>query len=1091
MIEIEKDLVPLLSAQFPSFYEDEGPIFILFLKEYYKWLGTKTYTVDGENVAGGASYHSRSLLQYRDIDQTVEDYVVYFKEKYLKGVNFDTQANRKLLVKAARDLFKAKGSELSMDLLFGLLYGINISIYTPGDDILRPSDGRWNIPRYLEVRPSPKSASLAGELITGSKSSATAFVEYVITRNIKGTLVDILFLSNVDGIFEVDDIVTSDGIIENAPKVLGSYYSIDITTPGNGFEVGEEVLITSSTGVEGRAYVSSVEEVTGQVQFTMTDAGWGYSTTANTIISNKVVKVNNLTNSNASITEFYKYETVEQNNFSLTVTNIVGNLSSGYLTNSSNALFTILSKTQTGNTATVIVNPVSGNPFANTILYTPNDAFVAVTNTLGLSVGTTVTQQSGGSNTATGVVSSIKAVQFLSINATSISSNGIHVGNYILQTSSLVGGNVIAIPRESNHSYSNVTGIVVEANGIFTNTDVINVYDSASNLTFTANATPLLASNSSLYTLSQTSGTNRWSTSNTILSTTLPTSNATILLASDLGGKYTANTSVKATANVIGSNSTALGLADITGTFYSANTNYIIGQESNTQANVSFASTGTGADFSIGSITDTETVVLATDMLTSNNSEDVKFNNILILGHNAGFNNVSSIYIYSSGTGYDNADIVTFSGGNSGVGSYGVGNATLTTDTSGNIVSITLSANTGNNIITNPTVAVTNSSGGTSTGSGANLYAVSSYGFSKNITGNFVDDTLFSMFSYATKTIGSIVSFTGVNPGENYNIDPFVNVIEPAVAAYGKKDYTLFIENLSKNIGFQVGELIEATISTPTIVISANGYSGNTANNYEVGEYVVSSNSSANTGYGYVLTSTKNSTTNVYTIVLTGTGGTFTNTLFGTTTLSNTTIISSAANTSTSYARARVRTGSNTSQLTCRRESLFADMSPGSTITGKTTGETATIVSVVDVGSSNVAGDNAVIYANIAVQSGAISGITLVDSGYGFVQDQGADISSLDGERLATGKINLAGQGTGAGYYSSAQGLLDDTEYIHDGEYYQEFSYEIRSPKPLSVYADVLKQVLHVAGSKYFGKVVTESVANVQTNVAESSVTIV
>ena len=263
MKEIEKLITPLIDSQFPGFYQEEGPLFVLFLKEYYKWLSTESYVIDGVNVAGAALYHSRSLPEYRDIDRTVEDFIVYFKEKYLKGVNFNSLSNRRNLVKAAHDIFKSKGSTQSLDLLFSLVYGIKIEIYTPGDDIFRCSDGEWTIPKYLEVTPTSKTAAMAGKQITGSRSGATAFVEYVITRSVAGKNVDLLFLSSIDGTFQVSDIITTDGIVENAPKVFGSFNSINITEAGEGFSVGEEVVITSSSGVEGRAIVTSVESRTG------------------------------------------------------------------------------------------------------------------------------------------------------------------------------------------------------------------------------------------------------------------------------------------------------------------------------------------------------------------------------------------------------------------------------------------------------------------------------------------------------------------------------------------------------------------------------------------------------------------------------------------------------------------------------------------------------------------------------------------------------------------------------------------------------------------------------------------------------------
>jgi hypothetical protein len=41
--------------------------------------------------------------------------------------------------------------------------------------------------------------------------------------------------------------------------------------------------------------------------------------------------------------------------------------------------------------------------------------------------------------------------------------------------------------------------------------------------------------------------------------------------------------------------------------------------------------------------------------------------------------------------------------------------------------------------------------------------------------------------------------------------------------------------------------------------------------------------------------------------------------------------------------------------------------------------------------------------------------------------------------------------------------------YIHDGDYYQEYSYEILSKISVDRYADMFKKVMHTAGTKFFG----------------------
>ena len=75
MKNVEKLISPLISSQFPSFYQEEGPQFIAFVKAYYEWLES-----EGQAIA-----QSRNLFEYRDIDTTLDEFILYFKEKYLKN----------------------------------------------------------------------------------------------------------------------------------------------------------------------------------------------------------------------------------------------------------------------------------------------------------------------------------------------------------------------------------------------------------------------------------------------------------------------------------------------------------------------------------------------------------------------------------------------------------------------------------------------------------------------------------------------------------------------------------------------------------------------------------------------------------------------------------------------------------------------------------------------------------------------------------------------------------------------------------------------------------------------------------------------
>jgi hypothetical protein len=199
--------------------------------------------------------------------------------------------------------------------------------------------------------------------------------------------------------------------------------------------------------------------------------------------------------------------------------------------------------------------------------------------------------------------------------------------------------------------------------------------------------------------------------------------------------------------------------------------------------------------------------------------------------------------------------------------------------------------------------------------------------------------------------------------------------------------------------------------------------------------------------------------------------------MYGLTTGSISSVINASACTASTTARAKVQLYSN-NILYLKRVSLFTEFVPNTNITGVTSGTVANVVSVSENLSSNIIGDNAVIAANVVASNGTITVATIVDSGFGYEDGEGVTMLSLDGLRAASGQANVATQGTGAGYYSSTRGFLDNDKYIHDGEYYQNYSYEIQTSLPLEKYSDVLKEVLHISGKRLFGRVVTSPTAN-------------
>jgi hypothetical protein len=1156
MSSLERFISPFIESQFPDFYKDQGPLFILLMEEYYKWLETNEpeyANYVGALVNGNPLYHGRRLTDYKDVDRTIDEFFIHFKEKFVKNTTIDSTVSKEQLIKSAQDIFSSKGSERSIDLLFKNLYGRNIEVYYPGNDVLRTSDGTYVSPIYLELSISTRTNSMVGKSITGSSSGATANIEYIVRRNVNGKIIDVAFLSNVIGTFRSGEIVSEDGVDLNAPKIVGSLTNINLTLSGLNFTLGEEVNITSTNGIEGKALITAVDFTTGKVSITLTDGGWGYTnSTVETVVSSKGVEYFNLSNANSNITTFERFETVTQNNFSFVCNNVVGTISiNSNFTNIDESLSKVVLRTQDSgsNAATITLSQISGNVFSNSILFDKNQSIVVTnTNVSDFSAGDIIRQENAGTNNTTGSIQSISNVAIINVDTATIGSNGIHVGLFAEQDTTEATGIVKLIPRENYHTYTNVEVMALSGvTGTFNGSDDITLYTTNAKSTSVEVITPTAATDGFLFNLQDTnlSDNTRFSTSNTIILSGDSSVNNVIKIASDVGGIVNNSTDVSATGNNILGNTTHLGFSSPNNTFYaSGNSTLVTGLNSNSVANVSAVLTGSGADYSVGRLVDTESVRINTDLLSSNNdgpgSDSAEHMDILITGANATFGNLSSVYIANSGTGYSNTDTVQFTGGNTGVGSFESGNATITTDASGNITLVTLSSNVGSGIVTTAQTGIT-----TSGGTGANLIPFSSLGFVKSPSGDS-QTRLQDLFSYTDYTIGTIGNLFGINPGEDYNYDPFVIAYEPKIAAYGKQDIVLQIENVTG--AFLEGENVTQGIDTPGVSIVSNTITGNTT--FDAGEFVYSKDAfNTNTATGIISTTevsganqttvihsntgtwqasvntnyltvgantnfapddavtqndasgtlvTSNSTTLIVkditgsfasnsTPITSDSGGSqlitatpTTNTIyqmFGITSNAQAHILSASACTSSATASARIVTNANNTYLFCKRLSLFNEFrdSGSADLTGDATGSTAQVKAATPWASSNVIGDNAVFDSVAQSGNGSINTLQILNSGLGYVNNETVTISSQDGLNTASGKANVATQGVGTKYYNSTRGFLSNNKYLHDGDFYQNYSYEIRTSIPLDEYFDTVKNVLHVAGKKLFGRLVVTS----------------
>jgi len=1047
MKDIESIISSFVESQFPEFYREEGPLFIEFLRQYYVWMEQQ----------GQAIGESRNLFNLRDIDKTRDEFLVFFKEKYFKNLPLSLQADKKLLIKFATDLYNVKGTNRGVELALRGIFNEEATIRYPGEDVFRLSDGQWIRPSYLELSVSERTKEFVNKEIRGFNSGAKAFLEVLVRRRVNSKVIDVGYLSNIRGDFKNGEIVTlsSNTIVEDAPVVIGSLTELDILNGGANFSIGDVFNIVSSNGKQGKARVTEVVDKAGTVAFifdnALEDGGWGYTINTQPTISSKVLIVQNQYNTNNDVIEFSQFEDVKQ-----------------FL---ANIAYSSASPNNNGFTVGTIIENYNGNGTVNA------SAIVVATGTINSTAGFIVVSPQVGNVAVIDTTFSVKGNTTTAV-----------ITAYVDRTASgnVVGSNstTLSITFNAATEVSSGGDTVFYLNHPFTNNQLVLYRTPIGNTAISG------LTNNSLYYVSNTT-------------------NTTFQLSSSYNGSVI-NLTAKGTSengHIFESRTGFVGISNVTGVaFISTPYANVVGLTSNTTAIVSNVSTGTDADFTIGSITDTETALLNPDFLANRNTGNVPFFSIRLDGLNSNLSYYGTDVTFNPSINVDAVnDVISISSANQYAANTPVlyivdaGNTTVSPLTSNtvyyidtaNATHVSLKATkTGSKI---QLVIGSNETGHhligplleTSTGDQGNTVLFKGLGFIK-YPGSYMDSVILDCLRFASVNIGSIASLTSINPGNDYNVDPFVAVVEPLTYGYHRQDYLMGISDVVGS--FVIGEQVEQSLSDTTVVLTVSGWNtsgsanGSTPVNYEVPEYVYQEYNGDIQAYGFVREA--GVAAGAGTVRLSNVVGTFITTsnnstyVYSRTTASTANIDLVTVSTDTSRARALVKPGSNSSVLKLKRiniENTFI-VDPAAVLVGRSSGAVANVISINADLSSKFVGINANIVANAETSNGVVNSLEVFDSGFGYIQDETLTLTKEGSVFQVTAVAQIIKQGTGEGFFLSTKGFLDSDKKIHDNDYYQEYSYDIETKIPFEQYFEVLKDLVHVAGTKAFGSVISLSV---------------
>jgi len=703
MKQIESTISSLVKTQFPEFYVTEGPRFVDFVQQYYVWMESQNQAIN----------RSRSLFDYRDIDKTSSEFISHYKNKFLSGFPLTSEANTQFLIKHATDIYGTKGTSTGIELTMQALFNDTVRVQYPSDNLFKTSDGIWVVPVYLELSESSRTKNFIGKQIRGSASGATAFMEALVTKRVDGKRIQVAYLSTVVGDFQTSEQITSvdDTNLDEAPVVIGSMTTLTIQQGGANFAVGDIFDVVSQNGQQGKARITSINNQTGKVNFIFIDAlhsgGWGYSLDHSQIlIAQKMLEVTNVQNANTQITGFYQFEGLTQNFAGISY-------NTARPDNSNYAVGAVIENYYANGAVAANAVIVSVSPTNNTsgsIVVAPYSGNVAAVDTV-FAIRGTGTLASFNANS--GVENTTEFI-------TTLTPHTFSNGDIVIY--SIATGNTALSALSVGAAYC-----IINAN-----TTAFNLADTptgpAINLTAGLNETG--------HKFRKTLG----------------------------SGLITSYADRSATATIMQSNAMYVGVVNISSNgFISTPYANVVGAISNTVATVANTSTGTGATFSIGYLTDTETVLLSPDFLHSNNTQNVQFSTINLNGNNSG----ASLQYGGTSTSTFNA--------NSGVANSTRVITTTSTHSFVNSNPVVYRVSTGNTVLSglsnNSTYYVVNASSTTFQLSTTITPLVSRFNALTNVsnTTNFITPTVYASTFNANSGVANTTEYITTTTAHNFS----------------------------------------------------------------------------------------------------------------------------------------------------------------------------------------------------------------------------------------------------------------------------------------------------------------------------------
>jgi hypothetical protein len=266
---IKEKISKLVSGHVPEFIKSDYTTFVSFIEAYYRFLEQDQ----------GALEVVQNAREYGDIDTTLDSFVNYFIANYAQDIGYNALVNKRLLIKRIKDLYEAKGSEVSFKILFKLLYDTVVESSHPYDNVLIASDGTWDQKVSLRIEITSGSVTnIVDRFLTITKNNIVYNDAIVRVKLLDSNLYEVFLKSSSATPFEIGDVVSVNSSASTifTGIVRPTTVSANVVKSGTGFKAGQIFTVPLAGGINTLIRILKVNATGGILSLRILNFGYNY-----------------------------------------------------------------------------------------------------------------------------------------------------------------------------------------------------------------------------------------------------------------------------------------------------------------------------------------------------------------------------------------------------------------------------------------------------------------------------------------------------------------------------------------------------------------------------------------------------------------------------------------------------------------------------------------------------------------------------------------------------------------------------------------------------------------------------------------------